>query len=157
MLCLSQTTGYAVHALACVALENGKPCFVRDVAQCANLPKPYLAKIINSLAHHGLVLAKRGYRGGISLSRAPEKISLLEVVEAVEGKNWIGPCLLGLDDCAARRVCPTKLKWTKVRRLITNILHTTTLADTLPYLRGEKPRPQPRKLKRCCGQGCTAR
>jgi Rrf2 family iron-sulfur cluster assembly transcriptional regulator len=156
MMCLSHTTGYAVHALACIALENGKPCFVRDVAACAKMPKPYLAKIINSLAHHGLVLAKRGYRGGISLSRAPGKISLLEVVEAVEGKNWIGPCLLGLDDCASRRVCPTKLKWEGVRRQIVAILHTTTLADIVPLLKDKQPRRQTRTPV-CCSQGNTAR
>lgn len=150
MMCLSHTTGYAVHALACLAVENGKPCFVRDVAKCAQLPKPYLAKIINSLVHHGLVLAKRGYHGGISLSREPENISLLEVVEAVEGKDWIGHCLLGLDDCASRRVCPTKLKWKSVRRQIIAILDTTSVADIVPLLKGKKSRPQPKKPGRCC-------
>ena len=93
------------------------------------MPKPYLAKIINSLVHHGLVLAKRGYRGGISLGGAPENISLLEVVEAVEGKNWLGPCLLGLDDCASRRVCPTQLRWKGVRQQIIAILDTTSVVS----------------------------
>jgi len=150
MMCLSQTTGYAVHALACLALENGKPCFIREVAKCAQIQKPYLAKIINSLAHHELVLAKRGCRGGISLGRAPEEISLLEVVEAVEGKNWLGHCLLGLDDCASRRICPTKLRWEKIRQQIITILDTTTLADVVPLLNGKKPPPQTKKPARCC-------
>jgi Rrf2 family protein len=142
MMCLSQTTGYAVHALACLGLQNGKSCFVRDVARCAKLPKPYLAKIINSLNHHGLVKAKRGYRGGISLSRAPQDNSLLKVVEAVEGRNWLGHCLLGLDDCAARRICPTQLQWNRVREQITTMLRTTSLADVMARFMGKQaPRP----------------
>jgi Rrf2 family protein len=156
MMCLSQTTGYAVHALACIALENGKLCFVRDVAECTAMPKPYLAKIINSLAHHGLVTAKRGYRGGICLSRPPEEISLLQVVEAVEGKNWIGDCLLGLNDCASRQICPTKIKWKKVRQQITDILETTTVGDILPALT-KKHTTRKRKKPLYRDQGCTAR
>jgi Rrf2 family transcriptional regulator, iron-sulfur cluster assembly transcription factor len=128
MMSLSQTTGYAVQALACLDDAESQPCFIRDVAQCTGLPRAYLAQIINRLAHSGIILAKRGYRGGIQLARPAAKISLLDVVEAVEGKEWIGPCLLGIERCGADFVCPTRKFWLSIRRQIQRKLRTTTLA-----------------------------
>lgn len=73
MLCLSQTTGYAVRALVCLDEQGGHANLIRDIAKCAGIPKPYLARIINDLAHEGLVTAKRGYRGGVALAPPPGK------------------------------------------------------------------------------------
>jgi Rrf2 family protein len=127
MMSLSQTTGYAIQALAC--LEPARPCSIREVADCTRLPRAYLARIINRLAHRGIIIAKRGYRGGIQLARPPAKISLLEVVESVEGQEWIGPCLLGIPECGSRFICPTRKFWLKTRRWIEQKLRTTTMAD----------------------------
>ena len=131
MLCLSQTTGYAVHALVCLDEQSGHGNLIRDIAKCTGISKPYLARIINDLTHQGLVTAKRGYRGGIALARPAGEISLLQVVEAMEGPNWIGPCLLGLDDCAARSVCPTHTVWQRVSKQLKAVLGRTTLADVV--------------------------
>jgi Rrf2 family protein len=128
MLCLSQTTGYAVHALVCLDEQSGHANLIRDIAKCTGISKPYLARIINDLTHQGLVTAKRGYRGGIALARPAGEISLLQVVEAMEGPNWFGPCLLGLDDCA-RSVCPTHAVWQRVSKQLKTVLGKTTLAD----------------------------
>jgi Rrf2 family protein len=131
MLCLSQTTGYAVRALVCLDEQSGHGNLIRDIAKCAGIPKPYLARIINDLAHEGLVAAKRGYRGGIALARPAGEISLLQVVEAMEGPNWIGPCLLGLNDCAAHKSCPTHVVWQRVAKQLKAVMSRTTLADVM--------------------------
>lgn len=153
MLCLSNTSGYAVHALSCLRECKDQTCLVRDIASSTGIPKPYLAKIINNLNHHGLVYAKRGYRGGIALSRPPKEISLLQIVQAVEGANWIGECLLGLEDCSWRVICPTHKAWLKVRKQITEMLQSTSLADVIAFSaaaqRGTgKPRVATRS--KCC-------
>lgn len=131
MLCLSQTTGYAIKALGCLTNPGAPSCFIADVARITRVPRPYLAKIINLLARHGLVISKRGYRGGIALARPPSEISLLEVVEAVEGKDWLGPCLLAIDECAQGHDCPTHAFWNDIREQIRTKLHTTTLAEVV--------------------------
>ncbi len=127
MLSLSQTTGYAIQALVCLEFAGNRPCFIRDVAECTGLPKAYLARILNRLAHCGIVAARRGYRGGVRLSRPPSKISLLDVVEAVEGKHWIGPCMLGIERCSHDFACPTRGFWAGIRKQIETVLRTTTL------------------------------
>ncbi|MCL4788796.1 MAG: Rrf2 family transcriptional regulator [Verrucomicrobia bacterium] len=131
MLSLSVTTGYAIKALMC--LESGEcvPRHISDIAQCTGVPRAYLAKILNALAQQGLVTTKRGYRGGISLARSAEDISLLQIVEAVEGGQWLGECLLGMDDCGVHTNCPVHDFWASFREDITEQLRTTSLASLM--------------------------
>jgi Rrf2 family protein len=137
MLGLSQTTRYGLRALGCVQ-GPGCICFlIRDIAKSTGVPKPYLAKIITLLSRKGIVLAKRGHRGGIVLARPAKDISLLEVVEALEGKGWVADCLLGLDHGGGDRVCPTHAAWQNLREQIKDLLRKITLAD----LPGDKTPP----------------
>jgi len=129
MMCLSHTTGYALRALACLESIDRRPCFIRDMAECTGVPRPYLARIINRLAHKGIVSAKRGYHGGVTLIRPAREVTLLEVVEALEGEEWIGPCLLGMGACKTGFICPTKDFWNELRDQIKAKLAQTTLAD----------------------------
>lgn len=144
MMNLSQTTGYAIQALGCLNEPGSGYCMITDLARCAHLPKPYLAKIVNALVRQGLVAAKRGYRGGVALARRPEEISLLQVVEAVEGKAWLGECLLGMADCDSWAMCPTHDFWQRMRREITEELRRTSLADVIACKRASCAKNQ------CC-------
>jgi Rrf2 family iron-sulfur cluster assembly transcriptional regulator len=137
MMCLTQTTGYAIRALGCLGLEGCRPHLIRDVATCSGVNKPYLAKIFNKLSTSGLITSKRGYRGGITLTRPASEISLLEIVKAVEGEQWIGPCLLGMSECASGVKCPTSAQWKQISRQIETVLETTTLADVVSAMKRE--------------------
>ncbi|MBK9137313.1 MAG: Rrf2 family transcriptional regulator [Verrucomicrobia bacterium] len=137
MLGLSQTTGYAIKALGCLSEPNCANRSTPEIARCANIPQPYLAKIIRSLARHGLVNARRGVGGGVTLARNPDQITLLEVVLAVEGENWLSDCLLGMDDCSDQARCPTHSFWMRIRQEITDELAKTTLAAIIRF-RGEE-------------------
>jgi Rrf2 family protein len=141
MIGLSLTTGYAIQALSCL---NDSTCACRqvaDVACCSGVPKAYLAKILNLLSHHGLLTAKRGYRGGVTLARKPGDISLLEIVEAIEDSRWIADCLLHMTDCSGRSFCPTHNFWKRIRREITTELQNTTLADVI-FTKQSRPAAQ---------------
>lgn len=128
MLCLSQTTGYAIRALTCLPEAAQPPRLVADVARCTGIPRAYLAKIINRLVRQGLVRARRGHRGGIALARPATEISLLHIVEAVEGPQWLGHCLLGLEECQNQQECPTHEFWRETCARIREKLATTSLA-----------------------------
>lgn len=129
MMCLSQTAGYAIHALSVVARGEGRHWLIREIARASGVPGAYLAKIINQLSRRGLVAAKRGVQGGIYLSRPPETITLLEVVEAIEGKQFMADCLLSMDNCDDPRVCPAHKVWERVREEIRAALRQITLAQ----------------------------
>lgn len=140
MLSLSQTTGYAIKALSCLNESSCANRLIGEIADCADVPRPYLAKIISNLAKEGLVNAKRGIGGGISLALPPEEMSLLRIVNAVEGDDWLGDCLLGLDECASQTTCPTHDFWQRIRGEITDELRKTTLADVIAFKTGTDPK-----------------
>ena len=133
MLSLTQTTGYAIKALTALAESGGQCAQTADIAKGAGVPKPYLSKIIQALARAGVVVAKRGAGGGITLCRPPLQISLLEIVEAVEGEGWLGGCLLGFDECSTLADCPTHAFWMRVRGEIIAELSKTSLASVLEF------------------------
>ncbi len=139
MMCLSHSTGYAVRALGCLARAGGRPQLIRDVAERAGVPRPYLAQIVSRLAGQGIITAKRGCRGGIALSQPADQISLLEVVEAVEGKEWISPCMLGGAPERPDFACPTQQFWQRIRRQIEAKLRSTTLADVVAPAKPASP------------------
>jgi len=139
---ISKTSGYAVHALGCIENGHGQPCFVRDVAQKTGLKKPYLAKIINQLVHHGFLVGKRGYRGGVSLARPAEQISLLQIVEAMEGAGWRHACLFGLQECPSQTLCPAHRVWQDMQSTLERLLRTTTLAQVIRATQPQKSVPR---------------
>lgn len=106
MLSLSKTTGYAIEAMTHLDEPGGRPASLRSIASRARVPYAYLAKRMPELVGAGLVRSLRGKRGGVLLARPPESITLLEISEAVEARQWLGRCLLGLTACADDRACP---------------------------------------------------
>src|ERR1700678_3870447 len=83
---------YASRALLSLALRGGEsqPTSVRDIAERTGLPQPYLEQILLALKGAGLVRSKRGVGGGYVLARAPEAMTLGEIVSAVDGPIAVG-------------------------------------------------------------------
>jgi Rrf2 family iron-sulfur cluster assembly transcriptional regulator len=127
MLSLSQTTGYAIKAMS--YLRHDRACLIREVAEVTGIGKPYLAKIFNLLVNKGLVLGKRGHRGGILLARPAADIVLLEIVYAIEGDSWSRRCLLGMRECDPNNLCPTHDLWMQMKEQIRDSLARITLAE----------------------------
>jgi Rrf2 family protein len=127
----SKTAGYAIHALSFIGAAAPEPCLVRDIAECLGLPKPYLARILNRLVHDGLVTAKRGYRGGVMLVRRPERISLLEVVRAIDGGAPASACLFGLETCPVGETCPAHAQCNTMRKKMEATLSRTPLSAVM--------------------------
>jgi len=133
MLALSRTSGYAISALARLQRPGGAWTLTKDIASAAEIPKAYLSTILNALVRHGLIEAKRGYRGGFVLARPAEKISVLRVIEAVEGHAWQEGCLLGLSRCSDERACPSHAFWKVQREKIEEFLRSLTVAQVAEF------------------------
>lgn len=129
MLSLSQTTGYAILALGCIASWKGQRVLARQVQKCTGISMPYLRKLLYALGKAGLIETKRGYRGGLVLARPAEKITLLDVVQAVEHENPLPDCLLGLPGCCEAVPCPMRNFWEKERARIKAKLGRITIAQ----------------------------
>lgn len=140
MMSLSNTTGHAIRALACLAGCEDLPANIKDLAECANVPQAYLAKIVKKLNDSDIVKSKRGSQGGIWLSRPAKLISLLDISVALEGEDFLGSCLLGSGYCSDNRDCPTHTFWSKNTELIRKELERTKLSDVLQFNRDREAR-----------------
>ena len=92
MLSLTRKTDYALTALTDMARNSVNGASARDMSERLRLPLRALTNILNQLTHHGLVVSMRGARGGYRLARQPEDISLVELIEAVEGPLSLTYC-----------------------------------------------------------------
>lgn len=133
MTSLSLTTGYAIEALACLARRDGGSMRVGEIAELTEMPSPYLSKIFQRLCEAGIVESKRGYKGGVRLSRIPEEISLLEIDAAVECGR---PCPHG--HVAAETPRPNTF-WQAFHQSYREKLAAMTLAEVLAYETNPSP------------------
>jgi Rrf2 family transcriptional regulator, cysteine metabolism repressor len=131
---------YGVRVMVELARRSdGEPMPLAEIAANDGLPLAYLEHLVARLRKAGLVDSRRGSRGGYLLARPAAKITMAEVVEALEGSIAPIECISETSDgsivCAREssrdHVCPTKLLWTRVRFSIVNTLRETTLADLL--------------------------
>lgn len=98
-------TGYALHALSAMP-GDGAYLLAKDVAGRTGLPAPYLSKVLQSLAHAGILESLRGPHGGFRLARPAGEIRLSEVVAALNLLES-GACVMGFTECLSRlKPCP---------------------------------------------------
>jgi Rrf2 family protein len=105
---LSQTTEYALRAMACLAISPDELTPTPRLAELTLVPPNYLAKVLQSLAQAKLISGRRGVGGGYSLARPADKITLIDVVNAIDPVERIKTCPLGLPNhgtnlCALHR------------------------------------------------------
>ena len=83
---VSRSTGYGILALGYIAKHSNEPIILsQNIAEQYNIPLEYLLKILQQLVRARILRSKRGPRGGFSLARPMKKVSMLEVIEAIEG------------------------------------------------------------------------
>lgn len=142
----SPTCEHALRALIFMASQpaNG-PILVRDIADASEVPRQSLAKILHGLRNKGLVKSTKGPGGGYELLRPGNRISLMEVIEAIDGPvNLSSVCILGLDSCNDESSCALHEYWKRFREQYLSTLATMSLAEAAQEL--ERKRTGGRKV-----------
>ncbi|MFN2167900.1 MAG: RrF2 family transcriptional regulator [Anaerolineae bacterium] len=136
---ISRRTDYGVRVILDLAtLPGDLRVSTQEIAERQNIPSPFLAKIISQLSLAGLVTTYRGAGGGVALARPPEEISLLHVIEALEGPIRLNRCVIQPDACPESGHCPVHGVWAKAQAELTSLLNVTTfdgLAESAELLR----------------------
>lgn len=121
---------YAVRVIVDLA---GRPAgalvSTEEVGRRTDVPQAYLSKIIQDLAHAGLVSTRRGMRGGIALLGEPQAITLKQVIEAVEGPIYLNRCLVRPGVCPRDSVCTAHPVWVRIQELIIREFDSVRIAD----------------------------
>jgi len=125
---VSEAASLAVHATALLAGSRGRRMSARHMAESLGASEAHLSKVLARLAKAGIVKGRRGPSGGFVLARRPERISIREVYEAIEGRIEPRRCLLGIPVCGRRR-CAIGELFARVNRDLARALGRMTVAD----------------------------
>ena len=102
---------------------------VSEISRNQNIPETFLAKIFQRLSKAGLLRSSRGSKGGFSLGKPANEITMREVIEAIEGPIALNRCLRREGECEEEEVCPIHQVWEKAQERFLEILDRTTMED----------------------------
>lgn len=113
------------YAIRCIMYLSGK-CkditMIDEIAREMEVPRSFLAKIVQKLVRASLIKSFRGVKGGFQLAKSPAQISLLDVVEAIEGGVTMNTCALDPSLCSRSETCPVHPVWLEIRKDVRKIL-----------------------------------
>lgn len=127
---ITRQADYAIRAILHLAqLPPGTRASTAQIAQAQQIPLTFLAKIISQLSAVGVVRATRGAHGGVVLARRSAEVSLLEIVEAIDGPVTLSECTQNPNTCTLSDECVVRVVWCTVRAELANRLGNTSFED----------------------------
>ena len=132
---LSNTCKYAVRAVLYLAInekENTK-IGIKKISEDLNMPSPFLGKILQTLSKNKLLSSTKGPHGGFSLGKSANEITLLNIVEIIDGLDFFDTCVIGVkvceEDAAKKAICPFHDKLDPLRDQLYNQFKSLTIGD----------------------------
>ena len=127
---ITRQADYAIRAVLYVSkLGHNQRAATSQIALEQHIPPSFLAKIISQLSIAGLLQTSRGARGGVTLARKPEEITLLEVVESIDGPIALNECVNDENACSFGEDCPLRPIWCDAQEDLVNRLKSTNFAQ----------------------------
>ena len=143
MLRVTKLTDYATVVLTVLATRPDRVLSAPELAEQAGLEAPTVAKLLKPLAQAGLVEGFRGAQGGYRLAREADAISLIEIVEAMEGPLAMTECSQHDSHCGIAHQCSVRANWRLINDVVADALRGVTLAQML-----HPPSPPPSTTRR---------
>ncbi len=131
MLRVTKLTDYATVVLTALAAQPDMVLSAAALAEQAGLETPTVSKLLKPLAQAGVVEAFRGANGGYRLARAAADISLIEIVEAMEGPLAMTECSIHVGACGIEHSCNVRANWRRINDVVADALRGVTLAQML--------------------------
>ena len=129
MLRVTKLTDYATLVLTVLATRPDRVLSAPELAEQAGLEAPTVAKLLKPLAQAGLVEGFRGAQGGYRLAREADAISLIEIVEAMEGPLGMTECSVHAGQCGIEDSCGMRANWRRINDVVADALRAVTLAE----------------------------
>lgn len=138
MLRVSKLTDYATVVMTCLVDAGDGVLSAQCLAERAHLEVPTVSKLLKQLAQAGLVASTRGINGGYRLARMPERITIADIVIAMEGPIGMTECSAHAGSCDHEPHCGVRVNWQRINVAIADALASVTLADMVK-------RPSPKR------------
>jgi Rrf2 family protein len=130
---ITRQADYALRAMIYLAgMDANTRAATSQIAQEKVIPPSFLAKIISQLSIAGLIHTSRGARGGVTLARPSAEITVLEVIEAIDGPIALNECTISKNGCPFDHNCPIHPIWCEAQNELVNKLSSTTFASLVP-------------------------
>ncbi len=126
---ITRQADYAVRAVLHLARSGEVRTATSAIAEEQRIPPSFLAKIVSQLSIAGLLHTSRGARGGVTLARDPKEITLLEVIEAIDGPIQLNECVGDTGACSFDTDCPLRPVWCDAQEELVNRLKGTNFAN----------------------------
>jgi FeS assembly SUF system regulator len=138
MIRITRQTDYGILLLSHLA---GRPLdevhTAKDAARSSSIPLPMASKILKALAKAGLLASHRGVKGGYSLAIAADRISIADVIQALEGPIGITECSFNPGGCEQEPSCPVRTNWQRISVAVRDALDRIPLSDmAVPHSHG---------------------
>lgn len=128
MFHISRKADYAIRGMVYMAWRpQNEVSSIKDIAGFAEVSPTFLAKIFQQFNKMGIVKSYRGTGGGFVLGRPAADITLLDIVEAVDGPILINTCILAKGACDRDNTCPVHPVWKDVQQKMKGLLRDVTL------------------------------
>jgi len=129
---ITHEADYATRAILHLSrTQTDKLIPTNEIAKRQNIPSSFLAKIIVQLSIAGLLHTSRGANGGVKLARKPQNITLLEVIEAIDGPIRLNICVENESDCIFENNCPMQAVWCDAQNEMITKLRNTNFAQLI--------------------------
>ncbi|MBN2166668.1 MAG: Rrf2 family transcriptional regulator [Marinilabiliaceae bacterium] len=138
---LSNTCKYALRAVIYLAINKAdeKKIGIKDISKELDIPTPFLGKILQTLAKHKLLTSTKGPNGGFGLIKDYEFISMLDIVEIIDGLDAFNNCLIGLNSCKSNHEksleCPVHSQFYEVRKKMYELFKTETIGKIVANIK----------------------
>lgn len=129
MLRLSKLTDYGTVLMTALARHPSEQRSAAELAENTHIAAPTVRKLLKRLTHAGLVESSRGAQGGYRLARAPERISVADVIAALEGPLGLTECAVHNGRCGIESDCSLRGNWRIINRAIRDALSGVSLAE----------------------------
>jgi Rrf2 family protein len=135
---ITKQADYAVRAVLYLAgLSDGRRAPTSQIARDQKIPPSFLAKIVSQLSVAGMVQTSRGARGGVTLARDPGEITLLEVIEAIDGPIALNECVTDAAICSFGPGCAVRDVWCEAQARLVKDLSGTSFGALMARSNGK--------------------
>jgi Rrf2 family protein len=126
---LTRAADYGVRVMIQLAVppSDGRVS-LPALAQATGAPESFLSKVLQALAHAGLITSRRGQSGGFRITPRGRTASMREVIEAIDGSIFLNVCLLPGRSCLRKARCPAHPVWVRAQQAMLDVLSSTTVA-----------------------------
>ena len=133
----SQTVEYSLRAMVALAFRDDGPMTVQQISEVAHVPRPYLSKMMQILARADMVRSQRGLGGGFVLARAPDELTVWDIINAVDPVKRLGSCPLDIEGHGT--TCPLHRRIDHALDLIEKAFQETTLREVVEECGANSP------------------